>query len=605
MKIKSKNWCIFILLAILCFGFWYKLEYPRFAFVNLSFNKQQALIESDNYLKAKGVDTKKYSRSVIFDSDENFNRYFQHAAGLEAEERFIKEHDFDLFRWIVRFFRESQKEEYLVCISPKTGKVIRFIHSIDDVEPRVDLGKDIAKQKAELFLQNTFGADLKKYDFHEEKVKRYENRIDYLFSWEKKGVYIPWKSGKGVGKLLAEVTVTGEEIRVFYKNRFDLPDEFLRYLEKQFVLGGYLNNIFFIILFLLLAWSISIVLKSRQDVVPRLTKKWFYYLAGFLIVINAADFLNNLQYVFMAYPTSSRLNSFIGLVFTKWLFGTGFMVIGFIIPGIAGENLCNEVFPGNKYQSFFSYIKSSFFNRILFRSVILGYLIWIIMLGVQAVVFYNGQKFLGVWREWNTMTYFSSAYIPLLTAFVIGVSASFNEEIIFRLFGISLTKKFLRNSVVAVLLTSVVWGMGHTMYAIFPVWFRIIEVSLIGLIYGFIFIRFGIMPLIVAHYLFDVFWCSAPYLLGRSSWYLFYTSLGLLGIPLFLAVGAYFLNHSQQERPIQNVLDQIQTYNLGVLVTFISAKKAQGCSFELISKELISHNWDHLLVDLAIKEVFK
>ena len=99
--------------------------------------------------------------------------------------------------------------------------------SFTDIEPRVDLGKDIAKQKAEMFLQRTFGADLDRYDFHEEKIKRYENRIEYVFSWEKKNVYVPWKEGQGGGKLLTEVTVAGDEIREFYKNKFDLPDKFL------------------------------------------------------------------------------------------------------------------------------------------------------------------------------------------------------------------------------------------------------------------------------------------------------------------------------------------------------------------------------------------
>lgn len=605
MKIKTRDWCILILLAVLSFGFWYNLEYPRFAFVNLSFNKQQALVESDNYLKAKGVDTKKYAKAIIFDSDERFNRYFQHAAGLKAEEEFIAQHDFDLFRWLVRFFKESQKEEYLVYLSPRSGKVIKFIHLIEDIEPRVDLGKDIAKQKAEMFLQRTFGADLGRYDFHEEKIKRYENRIEYVFSWEKKNVYIPWEEGQGGAKLLTEVTVAGDEIREFYKNKFDLPEEFLRYVQKQFILGEYLYNIFYVILFALLAWSISIVLKKRQDIVPRLAKRWFYYAAGFLMIINTADFFNNLQNIFMDYPTSARLSSFLGLAITKWLFNTSFLVVGFIMPGIAGESLCSEVFPENKHSSFLAYIKSSFFNRGLTRAVLLGYLIWVIMLGLQAVIFYNGQKFLGVWREWHTMTYFSSSYIPLFSAFVIGASASFNEEIIFRLFGISLAKKYLRSLILAVLVTSVIWGMGHTMYAIFPVWFRIIEITLIGIFYGIIFIRFGIIPLIVAHYLFDVFWCSAAYLLGQSCGYLFYTSVGLLGIPLVFASSAYFLNRTQQGKPVRNILDKTQEYNLGVLIAFVSAKRSQGACAELIKGELISNNWDRLLVKLAIEEVFK
>ena len=605
MKIKARDWCIFIIIAILCFGFLYKLEYPRFAFVSLPFNKQQALAESYNYLKAKGVDTDKYSCAVIFDADERFNRYFQHAVGLKAEEEFIKQHDFDLFRWLVRFYKESQKEEYLVYVSPRTGKIIRFMHLIDDIAPRIDLGKEAARQAAESFLEKTFGINLDRYDFHEEKIKRYENRIEYVFSWEKKSVYIPWKTGQGGAKLLTEVTIAGEEIREFYKNKFDLPDKFLRYVEKQLVLGEYLYSIFYIILFLLLACSVNIVLKKRQDIATRLSKKWFYCVSGLLFVINTGDFLNNLQTVFVAYPTSVRLSSFIGLAFTRWLFNTGFLMIGFIMPGIAGESLCSEVFPKNKYSPFLAYIKSSFLNRGLTKSIVLGYLIWIITLGLQAVVFYNGQRFLGVWREWHTMVHFSSANIPLFSAFVLGSSASFNEEINFRLFGISLTKKYLRNSILAVFLTSLIWGMGHTTYVIYPVWFRIIEIGFIGIFYGFIFIRFGIIPLIVSHYLFDVFWCTAAYLLGQASRHLFYTSVGLLGIPLFIAAIAYVLNRTQQEKPIRNILDEIQTYNLGVLIAFVSAKKSQGYPKEAISRELISHNWDHLLVDLAIKEAFR
>jgi hypothetical protein len=187
---------------------------------------------------------------------------------------------------------------------------------------------------------------------------------------------------------------------------------------------------------------------------------------------------------------------------------------------------------------------------------------------------------------------------------VIGVSASFSEEIIFRLFGISLVKKYLRSLILAILLTSVLWGMGHTLYAIFPVWFRIIEIGLLGIFYGIVFVRFGIIPLIVAHYLFDVFWCSSAYLLGQGPRCLFYSSVGLLGLPLALAGVAYCLNRTQQEKTVQNILDKTQKYNLEVLTVFVSAKKSQGHRKDSIREELLSNNWDHVLIELAIAEVF-
>ncbi len=604
MKIKPRDLFPFVFLAIVSFCIWYRLEYPRFAFFKLPFNKQQAIGKSIDYLRGKYVDTGKYAKSAIFDSDERANRYLQHTVGIKGEEEFIRRHDFDLFRWSVRFFKEYEKEEYRVHISPGSGRVVKFAHLIDDTEPRIDLGKEASKHKAESFLRGYFGADLEEYDFHEEKVKRYENRVEYVFSWEKNDVYIPWNKGKGGAKLLAEVTVSGEEIREFCRNKLDFPDGFIRYVEKQFILGEYLYSIFYVILFGMLIWAVNIFLKRKQDVVPRLSREWFYWLAFFLVAINTADFFNNCQRVLAAYPTSAHLGSFFGLAFIRWVFNTAFLVFGFVIPGISGESLFAEVFPENKQGSFLYYIRTSFFNRAFTVSILSGYLFWLIMLGIQAAVFYCGQRFMGVWREWYVMTYFSSAYIPVFSAFVIAFTASLNEEVIFRLFGVSLAKKYLRSSLAAVVLTAVIWGMGHTTYAIFPVWFRIIEITLLGIFYGFIFMRFGLIPLLVAHYLFDVFWCSAAYLLGDSQGQLFYASVGLLCLPLVLSAGAYFVNGPEREKPFNSSLDKEQEYNLNVLLIFISAKRGAGYSREQIGQELILHGWDRALVELALGKAF-
>ena len=604
MKIRIKEWFTFILLAALCFGFWYKLEYPRFAFVDLSFGRQKASLKAEEFLRQKGVDTSKYEKSIVFDTDEMSDRYLQRTKGLKGEQGFITENDYDLFFWKVRFFKELQKEEFFVYISPRSGRVISYRHLIEAIEPRQDLGKDIAQKKAEAFLQNTFGVDLGKYDFHEEKIQRYEERIEYVFTWEKKGVYIPWKEGQGGAKLLLGVTVAGDEIRDFYKSRLDPPEKFMRYVENQLILGEYLFSIYFVLFLILLICSINIVLKKRNDLVARLSKKWFYYVGGFLAIIKVIGIFNNFRNIIMAYPTSVHMSSFLGLSITNMLISIGFLALCFVMPGIAGESLAREVFPQKRYSSFSHYLNSSFFNRGLTMAILFGYTIWVIMLGMQAVIFYFGQKFLGVWREWHTMTQFSSSYIPLLGAFIIASTASFSEEIIFRLFGISFTKKYLRYSVLAVVVPSIIWGMGHSTYAIFPVWFRIIEVSLIGIFYGFIFLRFGLIPLIVAHYLFDAFWSSAAYMLGHSTPYLFFSSLGVLCIPLGLALVAYFLNRGEEERQIHALLDTTQKYNLQILVTFISAKKSQGYTADMVKEELKRHNWDHSLVDFAVAEVF-
>jgi len=301
------------------------------------------------------------------------------------------------------------------------------------------------------------------------------------------------------------------------------------------------------------------------------------------------------------YSTSISLSSYLGIYFLRSLMNVLFISVIFIIPGIAGEALHQEAGNPRAGNTFFYFIRSTFFGRGIARNIALGYLIFLIMIGLQSGLFFIGQKYFGVWKQWLKLTQFSSAYIPFLSALAIGLTASFTEEIVFRLFGITWLKKFFGNTVIAVCVSAVIWGFGHTQYAIFPVWFRGIEVTLIGLFLGFIFVKYGIIPLIVAHYLFDVFWSAAAYILGKSPGYLFWGSLILMLIPLGFAVITYLVNRPEEAREIKLALNANQRYNLTVLAVFIKGKKEQGMNSCQIEDELVGHGWDPALVEIAMR----
>jgi hypothetical protein len=604
MKITLRGWILLALIAVFCAGLWVKFEYPHFSFVNFPVDKHQALSGAKAYLALRGVDTEKYAHSLIFDRDKLPDRFLQKVIGLTAENEFIRKHAYEIFYWRVRFFKEFQKEEYILYVSPASGNIINFQHLIEDIEPRVTPEEETAKKKAEEFLQKNFGLNFSDYRFNEEKIKRYDNRIDYSFSWEKKEVYIQWKKGEGGAKLLTGATVSGNEIREFYKNKLNVPEKFSRYVENQIILGEYLYSFYFILFSILLGFAVYTVIRRKSDFVTRRSKKMYYYLAAIFFLTNLSFIFNNLQNIIMYYPTSSQLSSFLGLNITKEIIYVTFLTASFLLPGLAGESLSREVIPEKKYCSLFYFVRYYSYNRAMSKAILLGYAVFLIMLGVQASVFYYGEKLIGVWREWFTMTQFSSAYLPVLSVFTIGLRASIIEEVTFRFYGINLLKKYLKNVILAIILVSVIWGLGHTAYAIFPVWFRIIEISLIGILLGFIFVRYGIIPVIVAHYLFDVFWSAAAFILGRSNPYLFYSSLFILCSPLGFAIIAFMMNRQEEEKDIEFALDKVQLYNLDVLKAFIQAKKNQGLNAQDIREELINHNWDTALIDLAIKELF-
>jgi len=537
MKISAKEWIIFIVIALVALGIWYKLSYPQFQFVDLKITKQQALQEAESYLAEKGVDTSSYRKSIVFIQDGWADRYLQQTLGFEKEEQFLKEHDYELFYWIIRFFRESEKEEYYVDVSSKSGKIVGFTHLIKDTEARQAKKKDVSKKLAKEFIKDKFGTNFAEYDFHEESTEKLDKRTDYEFSWEKKGVYIPWKKEEDSGgaKLLVGATVSGDEVRDFYKSDLDIPEKFIRYVENQMILGRSIASVFRLVYLSWIAWAIAIVVRRKKGFVVNRSRKWLMVIGALIFVFGIIYFLNDFQSVLFTYPTSSFLLPYVGINFINIMVSFALLSVAVVMVGLAGELLRDEAFPKNKLSSFFHYANSTFWGRSSARLILFGYLFFLIMLGLQSGAFYFGQKYLGVWVERIKFTELSSAYIPFLSAFLIGYKAGFSEEIIYRIFGISWAKRYFKNIFLAMLIPALVWGFSHTQYAIFPVWFRGIEVSLMGLFFAFIFLRYGIIPAIIAHYLFDVFWGVAGYILGNTTPYLFISSVFIMAIPLILA----------------------------------------------------------------------
>jgi hypothetical protein len=604
MRLSFKEWVSFILIAFLGLGLWYKFGYPQFSFVSLKVDKKQAVEKAQDYLESCGVKTAGYLRSVIFHSDNLADAYLQRTLGQQGQDKFIKQQDYEFLSWRVRFFKEFQKEEYILEISPKSGKVIYFRHLIEDIEARATLPKETAKRRAEDFLTTVCGINLSAYDFHEEKIKRYDKRTDYSFSWEKKDVYVPWEKGLGGAKLLSGVTVSAEEIREFSLGVLDVPEHFRRYIEKQSILGEYVSNFSHLLFIVLVVLSIVLVLRIRQSVKFKISQKWYVYLALFLGLVNAAAVFNNLQLVLNNYFTSASLSVYIGIYILSALVNVLFISVTFTLPGIAGESLIEEALPSSRARAFTPFLRSTFLGRSMSGSIFLGYILFFAMLGFQAVIFYLGQKYLGVWQQWFKLTEFSSAYVPFWSAFVMGITASLSEEVVFRFFGIGWLRKYFKSTILAIGLSALIWGFGHTQYMVFPIWFRGVEVTILGIFLGFIFIRYGLIPLIVAHYLFDVFWGVSAYIFGISSLYLFMSSLAILVLPLGFGIIAFFLNRPEAEKEIKMALNGSQEYNLEILIAFVSQKKSQGLGSRELREQLIKYGWDQVLADLAIGKVF-
>lgn len=586
---------------------WFQFAYPRFSNIDLSVTRAQAVKIACDYVSSKErVDVNEYHRAVVFDVDVNGDRYLQKALGFEEEEKFIKEHRHDMFYWSLRFFKEGQKEEFRVIVSSKTGEIVSYNHILDDTADRPDTNEADAQIKARNFLIKQFNVNFDEWDFNSKNNTKHDHRTDYSFTWEKKNVYIHWspEPKSGAGKLLATVTVTGDEVLAYSKQTFSIPEEFSRYVERMKESGRNLSLVSSIGSLLFVIGAIWVIMLRRNHLVMNRTKVFYIKVIGFLFVLSVLSALNNAEGYIISYPTTQPLVPFfirqaIYEIIERFLF-----FVCFIIPCLAGELMRFEVFPRKPQLGFFHYVTSTFLSRDVARTIFLGYCFAVIMIGFQTTIFEFGYRYCEVWMEQSRLSRFSSAYFPFLGVLLIAVNASISEETLYRLFGVNFSIKFFRNMALGILVPSVIWGLGHTGYIVFPFWFRGLEVTLLGIFSVLVYLRFGIIAVVVQHYVFDAFWASAPYIFGKSANVDFWTSLLVVALPFIFAVIALIINRPVQNKNVQWKLNAAQRYNLEILKNFIEIKNHEkSFNADKLREELIHYGWDIAVIDVAFQEL--
>jgi hypothetical protein len=600
---KRLEWLILIVLAAGGIFLWYRLSLPRYQSIDLSISQSKAIDISKDFLKAqRGVDIKGYKIAVTFNVDEGTDRYLQKTLGNRLEQDLIRRLHYDLFCWVVRFFKEKQKEEYRVAVSSATGQVTGFNHTIEDTAFRPLVDKEKARQFAFNFLETTFAFNPAQFIIHGEDVHKYDNRLEYSFSWQNKDVDIPWNKSKekGYAKLLTNVTVSGNEILNFGKYQFEIPDGFNRYVDNLKQTGQNLSLVFRLLYLALLTIAIVVVVNRKSQVVSRCVKPFYIGVGIGMFVLMVGDVLNSYQNILFDYPTTQSLGDFIIRQLIENIIGPFFIAVAFVLPALSGESISHEIAPLKKQRSFLSTLLSSFCSKPIACQIFIGYIAAAVILGVQAFIFDLGFKYCGVWDELTWLTQASTSFLPAFTALAIGFQASFSEESMFRLFAINLFKKYGAPTILAVFFSAAIWGFGHTGYEIYPMWFRGVEVTCIGIIMGIFYLRFGLVCVLAAHFLIDSFLTGLPYLLNPRASFDFYSALAVVGLPLLLAFIALIFNRGTQERPLSIRFNPQQQFNYNLLQDLYRSKTPE----ELIAlkKDLQHYGWDAAIIQRVFDE---
>lgn len=155
-------------------------------FVRFQIDAREATARSDEDLRQIKVDPAIYhhATTVTYTFDDYTNEYLRRAIGIAAANR-IYRNDVPSAFWTIRYFRDSQPEEYFVVLKPD-GSLHSIHHTLDEKASGANLSNEEARARAEAFLRDRKGVNLADWNLVETHADKKPARTDHNFEWEQK-----------------------------------------------------------------------------------------------------------------------------------------------------------------------------------------------------------------------------------------------------------------------------------------------------------------------------------------------------------------------------------------------------------------------------------
>lgn len=304
-------------------------------YLKVSADSTQATQHGDAVMREHGLDPKSYHKSAVMvdTTDPTVNEFLNRRMSASAIND-IYDHQVPGALWRVRYFRDSQVEEFLVTEKPD-GSWHGFWHTVAEAAKGANLKKEEAIGTVEKYLESKKQINLSEWKLVSSNSDKRPNRTDHLLIWQQNTPLDPAHSGDGSSSDHAykrmSVTVLGDEptdFRTFIK----IPDEFVRKQGEQTV-GRILMTIFQVCVGLALVIGVLVFFFKRLRVQPAVRIPWRrlfgWGLAG--VAGYAVSFLfgRGIPDLLQQYPTSLPLSIFLGSRVVAILFACAF-IFGFI-----------------------------------------------------------------------------------------------------------------------------------------------------------------------------------------------------------------------------------------------------------------------------------
>jgi membrane protease YdiL (CAAX protease family) len=302
-------------------------------FVRFQTNRQQATVRGNEELRQIHIDPVAYhhAATVTYTFDEYVNEYLRRSIGIAAANRVYREQVPSAF-WTIRYFRDSQNEEYLVVLKPD-GSLHSIHHTLDEKAPGANLTKEEAQARAESFLGDRKGVNLADWNLVETHSDRKPARTDHVFEWEQKAALdaAQGNAAPGGAHIRMQLQVQGDEVsgyRIFIKIPETWRDAESRtppaQLAQSFGIAALLGVA-------LIAVLVIFLRSLKGPEVARVPWRALAKLSILMLLAALVIYFNRAPQLLVNYPTAMPLSTFYIILSISLIFITAMYVAGAVL----------------------------------------------------------------------------------------------------------------------------------------------------------------------------------------------------------------------------------------------------------------------------------
>jgi hypothetical protein len=452
-----------------------------------------------------------------FTHDEAVQNYVElEGGGKPAFAALVAGDVYSPYRWEVRLFAPGETTEETVRFRPD-GALIGFTLRLPETfvpANRADraLDRAAAQALAERVAHDAWGVDFGAYRLLEATEQtRTSGRVDHAFVYERTGGHL------GDSRFRLRVSVAGNVLAEVAPFVF-IPESFERRFSEMRSANNAIAGAATVAAALLYGIGGCII-----GVLWLARRHWLLWrpalAAGFLVgtLLGAAS-LSDIPGAWFSFDTAHTVTSFwlreVGKAAAATLAGGLLLALVFM----AAESLSRRAFPAHPQLWRVGSREAAPTTAVLGRTLG-GYLFVPIELAFIAAFYAATNRWLGWWQPSEVLTdpEILGSAVPALGPIALSLQAGFMEECLFRAVPLSLAaligERFGHRTAaiaIAVVVQALVFAGGHASYPGFPSYSRLVELFVPAIVWALIFLRFGLVPTILLHWLFDLVLMSIP-----------------------------------------------------------------------------------------------